>query len=184
MLYYTMLKYAVVTVIGKDKTGVVARVTSYLFDQGGNIEALEEQVTRGQFSMTIQVSCKAAQFRADLMRRGLSRLGKELGMEIRMRQVQPGGAQRLALMTTREDQCPIAILEACAKGRLKAKVAVMVSNRVDLKPLAKKYKVPFVHIVWNDRPKAEREVLAKLEDHEVDFVVLARFMKILSPNFV
>ena len=49
-----MKKFATITVIGRDKTGVVARVTSFLFEQRANIEALEEQVTRGQFSMTVQ----------------------------------------------------------------------------------------------------------------------------------
>ena len=51
-----MKKFATITVIGRDKTGVVARVTSFLFEQRANIEALEEQVTRGQFSMTVQSS--------------------------------------------------------------------------------------------------------------------------------
>ena len=55
-----MSRYATITVIGRDKTGVVARVTNLLFDTRANIEALEEQVTRGQFSMTIQASWKAS----------------------------------------------------------------------------------------------------------------------------
>jgi len=179
-----MSKFAVVTVIGRDRTGVVATVTSYLFEQGGNVEALEEQVTRGEFSMTVQVSWKADHFRADLLKRGLDRLGRELGMEVRMRLIEPGGVQRFALLVTREDQCPEAVFEAVAKGRLKAKVAVMVSNRTELRGLAKKYGVPFVHVDWTDRVIAEKRVLEKLEAFEVDFVVLARFMKILSPNFV
>jgi predicted amino acid-binding ACT domain protein len=49
-----MKQFATVTVIGRDKTGVIARVTNFLFVQHANIEALEEQVTRGQFSMTLQ----------------------------------------------------------------------------------------------------------------------------------
>jgi len=47
-----MKKFATITVIGQDKTGVIAKVTNFLFEQRANIEALEEQVTRGQFSMT------------------------------------------------------------------------------------------------------------------------------------
>ena len=53
-----MKKFATITVIGRDKTGVVARITNFLFLQKANIEALEEQVTRGQFSMTVQTSWK------------------------------------------------------------------------------------------------------------------------------
>ena len=46
--------FATITVIGRDKTGVIARVTNFLFEQKANIEALEEAVTRGQFSMVLQ----------------------------------------------------------------------------------------------------------------------------------
>jgi len=53
-----MKRFATITVIGRDKTGVVARITNFLFLQKANIEALEEQVTRGQFSMTVQTSWK------------------------------------------------------------------------------------------------------------------------------
>ena len=55
-----MKQFATITVIGRDKTGVIARVTNFLFEQHANIEALEEQVTRGQFSMTLQASWKPA----------------------------------------------------------------------------------------------------------------------------
>ena len=51
-----MKRFATLTVIGRDKTGVVARITNFLFLQKANLEALEEQVTRGQFSMTVQAS--------------------------------------------------------------------------------------------------------------------------------
>ena len=51
-----MKQLATITVIGRDKTGVIARVTNYLFEQGANVEALEEQVTRGQFSLVLQAS--------------------------------------------------------------------------------------------------------------------------------
>ena len=55
-----MKQFATITVIGRDKTGVIARVTNFLFEQHANIEALEEQVTRGQFSMTLRPRGNAA----------------------------------------------------------------------------------------------------------------------------
>ena len=77
-----MSRYATITVIGRDKTGVVARVTNLLFESRANIEALEEQVTRGQFSMNIQASWKAASFDEKALGQGLRVLGRDLGMEI------------------------------------------------------------------------------------------------------
>jgi len=60
----------------------------------------------------------------------------------------------------------------------------VLSNRRDLEPLARKHRLPFVHVPWEDRLRAEQHALRALDEHEVDFIVLARFMKILSPNFV
>jgi len=180
-----MKKFATITVIGRDKTGVVARVTGFLFLQKANIEALEEQVTRGQFSMTVQASWKGARLDQDAVRTGLAGLAKELEMEIRLRLTEPRRRQRMALMVTREPHCFERILQAIRSGALrKAEPALVVSNRRDLEPMAREARLPFVHIPWEDRLKAERNALRALDEHEVDFIVLARFMKILSPNFV
>jgi len=62
--------------------------------------------------------------------------------------------------------------------------ALLVSNRSDLAPIAERHAIPFVHIVWHERKEAEAQALRVLEEHQIDFIVLARFMKILSPNFV
>src|SRR5579864_6737228 len=80
-----MKQFATITVIGRDKTGVIARVTNFLFEQNANIEALEEQVTRGQFSMTLQASWAKKKFDAAQMRAGLAGLAAALGMEIKLR---------------------------------------------------------------------------------------------------
>ena len=78
-----MKQFATITVIGRDKTGVIARVTSFLFEQRANIEALEEAVTRGQFSMVLQASWKKEQLKPATLRKGLRELARELGMEIK-----------------------------------------------------------------------------------------------------
>src|ERR1043166_4163869 len=100
-----MKKFATVTVIGQDKTGVVAKVTSFLFEQRANIEALEEQVTRGQFSMTLQASWQSKALAPDLIRTGLEALARSLGMEITVRFTKPGQRQRAAIFVTREAHC-------------------------------------------------------------------------------
>ena len=71
-----MSAFAIITVIGRDKTGVVARITGFLFRQKANIEALEEQVTRGQFSMTVQTSWKDQQLKRDAVLAGPFPAGK------------------------------------------------------------------------------------------------------------
>jgi formyltetrahydrofolate deformylase len=177
-------RFATVTVIGKDKTGVVARVTGFLFVQGANIEGMEEQVTRGQFSMVIQASWTVKDWRPGRIQDGLDKLASSLGMEIKIRATEPHRRQRFAILATRETHVVEALLSGCKSRQLPATPALVVSNRSELAALARKNKLPFVQVDWNDRAAAEMEVWRILEEYNVDFVVLARFMKILSPNFV
>jgi formyltetrahydrofolate deformylase len=180
-----MKKFATITVIGKDKTGVIAKITNFLFLQKANIEALEEQVTRGQFSMTVQSSWRELELDRDTVSSGLAKLAANLEMEIKVRFTQPGGRQRMALMVTRETHCLEGILKALESGELKkAEPALVLSNCRDLEALACEAGLPFVQIPWEERLRAEQDALNILDQHEIDFVVLARFMKILSPNFV
>jgi formyltetrahydrofolate deformylase len=175
-----MKQFATVTVIGRDKTGVIARVTNFLFEQHANIEALEEQVTRGQFSMTLQASWKRGALKVATLKAGLDTLARSLGMEIKLRLTDPTRRQRYALMVTKETHC----FDALMKAKLNAEPAVVIGNYDDFEPRAQKHGLPFVHLNWHDRAKSENAALELLEQHEIDFIVLARFMKILSPNFV
>jgi len=179
-----MKQYATITVIGRDKTGVIARVTGFLFEQKANIEALEEQVTRGQFSMTLQASWQKKALRLEVLRAGLAQLAQTLGMEIKLRVTEPGRRQRFAIFVTKEPRCFETLAAAVKNKTLRADPVVVVSNRPDLKALAQKFRLPFVAIPWEDRNQGELQALQVLEEYEVDFVVLARFMKILTPNFV
>ena len=179
-----MKKFATITVIGRDKTGVIARVTSFLFEQKANIEALEEQVTRGQFSMVLQASWKTGRFSFEHLQTGLMALGRQLEMEIKLRQTDPRRRQRMAIMVTREPHCLEALLAGCRSRALNTEPKLVLSNRRDLEPIAKQAGLPFVCIPWEERKTAEEAALKILEEEEIDFIVLARFMKILSPNFV
>lgn len=179
-----MKDFATITVIGRDKTGVIARVTNFLFEQKANIEALEEQVTRGNFSMTIQASWKKNQCPTREVQAGLSRLAAELDMEMTFRYSKTHGPQRCAIMVTRESHCLEAVMGAVRSGQIKAEPSLILSDVTTLKPLSQKLGLPFVSIPWRDRLTAEKKALELLQENEIDFVVLARFMKILTPTFV
>ena len=175
-----MKQFATITLIGQDKAGVIARITQLLFQLGANIEAMEEQVTRGQFSMTLQASWKKTALNADSLRTGLAQLATQLGMEIKLRLTDPRRRQRFAIMVTKETHC----FDALMAAKLSAEPELVIGNYDDFAGRAKKHKLPFFHLDWRDRAKSENEALKIIEEHEIDFVVLARFMKILSPNFV
>jgi formyltetrahydrofolate deformylase len=173
---------ASLTLIGPDKTGVIARITQLLFQLGANIEALEEQVTRGRFSMTLQASWTPARFDKAHIQREIREAARSLRMEAKLH-FAPVGPQRLAILVTKEPHILAGLLEKSA-ARLGAKPVVIIGNRPALASMARAKKIPFHHVPFDDRARAEEQVLQLLEKYEADFIVLARFMKILSPNFV
>src|ERR1035441_2235495 len=95
-------------------------------------------------------------------------------MEIKIRFTEPRRRQRMALMITREPHCFEKILGAIKSGGLKkADAAVVLSNRRDLEPRARENHLPFVHIPWEDRMRAEQPALRVLGEHAIDLMVLA-----------
>jgi len=171
-------------VFGRDRTGVVARITSFLFGHGANIDELSEKVTRGQFAMTVIASWRSQDIQQINLEAGLRRLGKELGMEVEWRYARDAGLPRMAIFVTKEPECPEAVLKAVRRGELKCQPVVMIGTRRTLAPMARRYGLPFVLMTFRNRENAEKQVLKLLTKYEVDFCVLARFMKILSPGFV
>ena len=180
-LNFVMKQFATVTVIGRDKTGVIARVTNFLFEQHANVEALEEQVTRGQFSMTLQASWKKGEMKLDSLRNGLDELAQQIGHGNQIPPHRPAPAPALRHHGHEGD----ALLRRAAgreiEGRRRAR-------HRQLSPISRRWrKKPGCRSSTSTgttarRPRSRRCNL--LEEHEIDFVVLARFMKILSPNFV
>ncbi len=181
-----MTHRAHVTVIGQDKSGVIARICSFLFECGGNIEELDQHVTHGLFTMHLEVSWPKSSHTSGTMRTGLAAIGAELGMdvELRMTDEEADEATRIGLLVTKEEHAPRAVLEACKSGALDAKVVVMLGNKPGLKALADEFGVPFEHVPDADKPAHEARMLEVLRDQDADLVVLARYMRILSPNFV
>jgi len=92
---------ATITLIGHDKAGVIARITQLLFQLGANIEAMEEAVTRGNFSMTLQASWPKAKFHRELIQQSVRDAASELKMEIKVH-FAPVGPQRLGILVTKE----------------------------------------------------------------------------------
>jgi formyltetrahydrofolate deformylase len=170
------------TVVGKDRTGVVARVTSYLFERGANIEALEERVRRGQFHMMLQASFK--ELDETRVQRDLDAMARDLGMEIRFRVHVPGARRRAAIFVTKEPHCLRAVVAAVKAKRLALDPVAVVSNQKVLAPLAKELGLPFHHVPWTKPDVAEARALKLCDKLDVDIIVLARFMRILSPGFV
>ncbi|HEY8966430.1 MAG TPA: formyltransferase family protein [Candidatus Methylacidiphilales bacterium] len=179
--------FSTLTLIGPDRKGIVARFTQLFFQLGANIEGLEEQVARGRFSMTVLASWDRAKTEIESVRSVLLREADAVRMEATLRFETPG-EPKMAILVTKEPHVLEGLL-AATRGKGKAKKlpclpVVVIGNRPDLEPLAKKAGLPFHLVDYKDRAKAEAEMRRILEQYGVQFIVLARFMKILSPDFV
>ncbi|WP_255170454.1 formyltetrahydrofolate deformylase [Natrononativus amylolyticus] len=173
-----------ITVIGDDDTGLVARVTTLLFERGVNIEDIDQAVRDDVFRMYLAVDTAGMVCTEATLRRDLEALGDDLGQDVQVRFPADRETQQIAVLVTRESHCLEALFEAWANDRLGADIGVVIGNHDDLRPLAEHYDVPF-HDVGTDRGvQNEDELLALLAEYDADLIVLARYMRILGPNVV
>ena len=169
-----------ITVVGKDREGIVAQFTNFVFQKHGNIEKVNQNVIKGLFGMYLEVSF-TSKINFKKLDSELQKLGKKIRMEISTHS-ETNSEKNIAIFVTKEDHCLKEILSA--RRTIKGKISVIVSTEKALAPLAKKARIPFVIVNDRKQEKAEEKLLKLCKKFEVDVIVLARYMRILTPNFV
>ncbi|WP_409025331.1 formyltetrahydrofolate deformylase [Halalkalicoccus salilacus] len=173
-----------ITVVGEDRTGLIARITTLLFERNVNIEDLDQAVRDGLFRMTMHVDATEMAVSEGELRAALAELGEELDVDVQVRFPADRETQGIAVLVTKESHCLEALFEAWANDELGADISVVIGNHDDLRPLAEHYGVPF-HDVGDEKGTTdEEELLALLSEYDADLIVLARYMRILGPNVV
>ncbi|EMA31058.1 formyltetrahydrofolate deformylase [Halobiforma nitratireducens] len=173
-----------ITVIGDDDTGLIANVTSLLFERGVNIEDLDQAVRDGVFRMYLAVDTTEMVCTQEKLREDLHDLGDDLGLDVQVRFPADRENQQIAVLVTKESHCLEALFEAWTNDELGADIGVVIGNHDDLEPLAEHYGVPFHDIGDEKGRQNEDELLDVLAEYDADLIVLARYMRILSPNVV
>ncbi len=173
-----------VTVVGPDRKGVVADITNFIFKSGGNIEKINQSVLRGLFGMQFEASFAEEIGRKQQLDLGLKQLAKKLSMEIKVHYQEPNRLQNVAIFVSKEPQCLVRLLQAKKKGQIRANISVIIASDSTLKSLADDIGLPFHAVVHKDQAEAENRILQLIEQYNVDLIVLARYMRILTPNFV
>ena len=169
-----------ITVVGKDREGIVATFTNFAFSKGGNIEKVNQNVIKGLFGMYLEVSFSKAvdvkKFDSDIQN-----LAKKEKMDVSTHH-ETNSQKNIAVLVTKEPLCLETIL-GNAKS-LKGKISVIIGTEKTLESLAKKAKIPFVAIEEKVQSKAEEKIIQICKQYNIDLISLARYMRILSPNFV
>ncbi len=180
-----MRNRAVVSVIGRDQKGVVARISTYLASCNINIEDIEQRVMEGLFIMTMLVDLSDVNVTLDELVLGLRRIGEEISMEVTLRLAGgPPERKRVAVLVTKEPHCLAQLVQDREAGLVNGDLAVVLSNHPDLEPLARAHGIPFFWTPSSDKQAHEDFLLARLTELKPDLVVLARYMQILSARVI
>lgn len=163
-----------------DEPGLVYRITGVLFQGGFNIISNQEfvdPVTRHFFMRTAFAGDGNARQAAETLR---TQLPPAATLRLNTTQKRP-----LVLMATKEPHCLGDLLLRHADGELHAEVRAVISNHASLGRLVERFGLPFHHVPSTDnRPAHEQAVLELLHHYQPDYLVLAKYMRILSPGFV
>ncbi len=169
-----------------DGPGIVAAVSNFLFERGANIVTSDQYSTHpqnGTFFMRSAFYLPAiAQDRA-AFESSFSALGERFGMDWRV--AYSADRPRVALMASREDHCVVDLLWRVRRGELAMDVACVISNHEQLRAEIEAAGVSFVYIpvAPESKPAAEERALEVLGP-DIDLLVLARYMQVLSEGFL
>ncbi len=166
----------------RDEKGLVYKISKAFYDFGLNVEKNREFVDaqNGKFFMRSEVSGK---FDPKALEAELKLVLPEKA-NIRLFEPRP---KRIVLMATKESHCLGDILIRHEARELEAQIVGVVSNYDSLRSLVEKFEIPYVHVSHEGLQRAEHEekIMAELEKFgEIDYIVLAKYMRILTPEFV
>ena len=168
-----------------DRPGIVARVSRFLYEAGANIVRSDQYSTDpegGTFFLRMEFAL-AQDKREGLAERFGLRVAEPLGMTWRLWDA--ARPKRISVMVSRYDHCLLDLLWRWRRGQLDAQIVMVISNHPDLREDAGLFDVPYHHVPVEKDHKAEAEARQlDLLDGRCELVVLARYMQILSPEFL
>ncbi|HDP34221.1 MAG TPA: formyltetrahydrofolate deformylase [Candidatus Hydrogenedentes bacterium] len=169
----------------RDVKGIVFHVSRFIYEHNGNIinaEQHAEPITH-RFFMRVYFDCSELNCTRENFQAGLRELAGKFEMDAEL--TFSDQRKRMAIMVSKYDHCLYDLLLRHQYGEINADLALIVSNHRDLESVASAFHIPFFHVPVTVSAKAEAEAktLALFEAHQVDFIVLARYMQILTDDF-
>lgn len=173
----------VITAVGPDNIGLADPIIHEVTAQGASIAEIQmyDHDEAGVFAMMCRLNVESERYES--IRDSILRIGREIALSVRVWTPDVVGRKaRLAICTTYQETTPRAMLEAVANGTINAEAAVMIGNRKKCASLAREFNVPFRNVGDANGVADETEFVRLLDDYEIDYVVLARYMRVLPPD--
>ena len=171
----------------EDQKAIIASVTNYIASIEGNIIYLDQHVDADQnvFFMRLECEFGTEKWNLEDIKSGFKENLADkfnLSWEIYTQEIKP----KMALFVSKYDHCLYDILSRYSTGELALEIPLIISNHEDLKPVANQFNIPFYHVPFTKDSKAEGEKkqIELLQKFNINFIVLARYMQIITPNLI
>jgi formyltetrahydrofolate deformylase len=170
-----------------DHKGLIAAISSFIALHNGNILSADQHVSdppNSTFFMRMEIESTGFGLGRDEFDAGFAPLARQHGMNWRVSFTDR--PKRMAILVSKQGHCLVDLLWRWEAGELDAEIPLVISNHADLAAKVEAHGIPFHHLPVTKTSKAEQEakVLELLREHNIDLVVLARYMQILSPQFL
>ncbi len=169
-----------------DQVGIISAVTQFLYNKKGNVIYLDQHVDEETevFFMRLESEFDSSFEKEDFDLEFNSLIGKPFSMQwsSHQQEVKP----RMAIFVSKYNHCLYDLLSRHNSGELLVEIPFILSNHKDLEYIANQFKIPFYHVpvAKETKDSAETEQLRLLKKHKVDFIVLARYMQIVSSRLI
>jgi formyltetrahydrofolate deformylase len=182
-----LVDHASIIVHGPDQPGIVGEVAALVARNGGNIISLDQYSSNesgGDFFQRIVMHRDGLAGALPDIEADLARSLEPMGLSWRLRDMsQP---LRMAVLASKSDHCLLDLLWRHRRGELPVSIPMTISNHTDVADDVRSFGIPFIHVpsqVGPDKSTSEAEILSLLRGN-VDFVVLARYMQVISSDFL
>ncbi|OAM52121.1 formyltetrahydrofolate deformylase [Methylovorus sp. MM2] len=169
-----------------DRKGIVAAIADFLYRHDANILHADQHqdAENNLFLMRVEWSLEGSAINADNFSIDFSPIASQFEMtwQLKLAQKRP----RMAIMVSQYDHCLVDLLHRHQSGEFACDIPLIISNHRDAERLAEFYGIPFhyIEVTKENKAEAEAQQFALFDEFEIDLIVLARYMQILSPDFV
>ena len=181
-----MKNTAILLISCPDRKGLVASISDFVFRHNGNILHADEHADEGSNLFLMRVEFDPIDFDINLadFAKHFSPIAEKFAMQWRL--ARSNVRQKMAILVSKYDHCLVDLLYRHKSGELACDIPLVISNHPDNGPIAEFYRMPFfvVPVTKDNKSEAEQKILALLKQHDLHFIVLARYMQILSNQFV
>ena len=180
-------KSAILLIHCKDQPGIVVSITDFIFSNGGNIINLDQHVDTDQQRFFMRVEWELQNFSLPVDNIGTefdSTVSTRFGMQWQLHF--SSDVPRMAVFVSKLPHCFYDLLSRYEAGEWQVSIPLIISNHNDMSSVAKRFNIDYFHMPIDKENKLdqEKEQLRLLEDYQIDFIVLARYMQILSEGFI